>query len=108
MYQFHFLRVALNSALIKAPLPGTHCTMLATMVLKWARMSFSTSSSFSFSASSSMRVMSTYSRNKAPRARLSRSSAPLVLFQTNIPVCERHTVEEPLAPGGRQSREGRT
>ncbi len=51
----------------------------ATIPLKWALISFKMSSSLSFSASKSIRVRSTYSRKRAPRARESRSNAPLVL-----------------------------
>lgn len=54
---------------------------LAIIPLKWALMSLSTSSSFSFSASRSILVRSTYSRNKAPIARESRSRAPFVLWK---------------------------
>lgn len=60
-------------------LPGTHWIKLATMALKCARMSLRISTSLSFSASKSMRVKSTYSRNRAPRAKVSRSKAPFVL-----------------------------
>lgn len=49
------------------------------MPLKWALISFRISNSLSFSASRSMRVRSTYSRKRAPRARESLSNAPLVL-----------------------------
>lgn len=59
--------------------PGTHWIKLATMALKCARISLRISTSLSFSASRSMRVRSTYSKNKAPRAKVSRSKAPFVL-----------------------------
>jgi hypothetical protein len=49
------------------------------MALKCARMSLRISTSLSFSASKSMRVKSTYSKNKAPSAKVSRSKAPFVL-----------------------------
>ena len=61
--------------------PGTRWIKLATMALKCARISLRISTSLSFSASKSMRVRSTYSKNKAPRAKVSRSKAPLVLEQ---------------------------
>lgn len=60
-------------------LPGTHWIKLATIALKCARISLRISTSLSFSASRSMRVRSTYSKNKAPRANVSRSKAPFVL-----------------------------
>lgn len=70
--------------------PGTHWIRLATMALKWARMSLRISASLSFSASSSIRVRSTYSRNKAPKARVSRSRAPLVLYDHRQNQINRH------------------
>lgn len=63
----------------RSGLPGTHWMKLATIALKWARMSLRISTSLSFSASRSIRVRSTYSRKRAPRARVSRSKAPFVL-----------------------------
>lgn len=64
--------------------PGTRWIKLATMALKCARISLRISTSLSFSASKSMRVRSTYSKNKAPRAKVSRSKAPLVLEQKEM------------------------
>lgn len=66
--------------------PGTHWMRLATMALKWARMSLRISASLSFSASSSIRVISTYSRKRAPKARVSRSRAPFVLHQEDLQI----------------------
>lgn len=62
-------------------LPGTHWMRFATMALKWALISLRISASLSFSASKCIRIRSTYSRNRAPMARLSRSRAPFVLHR---------------------------
>lgn len=66
--------------------PGTDCMRLATMALKWARMSLRISMSLSLSASKRIRVRSTYSRKRAPRASVSRSRAPFVLRDTETGV----------------------
>lgn len=61
--------------------------MFATKALKWHRMSFRVSESFSFSASRSCRVKSTYSNNVLLRKCVSLSRPPLAL---KIPKRRRH------------------
>lgn len=60
-------------------LPGTFWMIFATKALKWHRISFSVSESFSFSASRSCRVKSTYSSKVLLRKCVSLSRPPLAL-----------------------------
>lgn len=60
-------------------IPGTFWMIFATKALKWHRISFSVSESFSFSASRSCRVRSTYSSKVLLRKCVSLSRPPLAL-----------------------------
>lgn len=60
-------------------LPGTFWMIFATKALKWHRISFRVSESFSFSASRSCRVKSTYSKRVLLRKWVSLSRPPLAL-----------------------------
>ena len=60
-------------------IPGTFWMIFATKALKWHRISFSVSESFSFSASRSCLVKSTYSNRVLLRKCVSVSRPPLAL-----------------------------